>query len=161
MGAIASQITGVSVVCSNVCLRHRSKKTPKLGVTGLCGGGGGGGGDPPVTSRFPSQRVSNAENVSISGRHRGIDALQHRCSLLNVTWHRCIERCPIIHFESTLYRIILNDLWFLKPGLMHPMLESDCCVWLDAPRTVRLCLISAILNDYRTNIKWILNHVVH
>ena len=43
--------------------RRRSKKTSKLRVTGLCEG------NPPVTGGFPSQRASNAENVSIWWRH--------------------------------------------------------------------------------------------
>ena len=42
---------------------RRSKKTSKLRVTGLCKG------SPSVTDGFPSQRVSNAENVSIWWRH--------------------------------------------------------------------------------------------
>ena len=37
--------------------KHRSKKTSKLHVTGLCVG------NSPVTSEFPAQRASNAENV--------------------------------------------------------------------------------------------------
>ena len=44
---------------------RRSKKTSKLRVTGLCVG------NSPVTGEFPSQRVSNAENFSISWRHQG------------------------------------------------------------------------------------------
>ena len=44
------------------CLLHRlftrkSKKTPKLRVTGLCAG------NSPVTGEFPAQLASNAENV--------------------------------------------------------------------------------------------------
>ena len=58
--AMASQITGVSIVCSAVC---RSKKTSKFSVTGLCEG------NPLVSGGFPSQRASNAENVSIWWRH--------------------------------------------------------------------------------------------
>ena len=42
---------------------RRSKKTPKLGVTGLCGG------NSPGTGEFPAQMASNAENVSIWWRH--------------------------------------------------------------------------------------------
>ena len=38
---------------------HRSKKISKLRVTGLCEG------NSPVTGEFPSQRASDAENVSI------------------------------------------------------------------------------------------------
>ena len=47
----------------NRLFRRRSKKISKLRVTGLCEG------NPPVTGGFPSQRASNAENVSIWGPH--------------------------------------------------------------------------------------------
>ena len=43
----------------NRLFRHRSKKTQRLRVTGLCEG------NSPVTGEFPAQRASNAENVSI------------------------------------------------------------------------------------------------
>ena len=43
--------------------RHRSKKTSKRRVTGLCAG------NSLVTGEFPVQRASNAENVSIWWRH--------------------------------------------------------------------------------------------
>ena len=39
----------------NRLFRRRSKKASKLRVTGICEG------NPPVTGRFPSQKVSNAE----------------------------------------------------------------------------------------------------
>ena len=42
---------------------HRSKKTSKLRVTGLCAG------NSPETGEFPAQMASNAENVSILWRH--------------------------------------------------------------------------------------------
>ena len=45
---------------------HRSKKTAKLRVTGLCEG------NSPVTGEFPAQRASNAENVSIWWRHHAV-----------------------------------------------------------------------------------------
>ena len=48
---------------STVYSRRRSKKTSKLCVTGLCEG------NSPVTGEFPTQRTSNAENVSIWWRH--------------------------------------------------------------------------------------------
>ena len=61
---------GVSNHWRHYCLhnrlfRRRSKKTSKLRVTGLCEG------NSPVTGEFPSQRTSNAENVSIWWRHHG------------------------------------------------------------------------------------------
>ena len=57
MDTMASQIT--SHDCSlKQLFRRRSKKTPKLRVTGLCAG------ISPVTRKFPAQRASYAENVS-------------------------------------------------------------------------------------------------
>ena len=47
----------------NRTFRRRSKKTPKLRVTGLCAG------NSPGTDEFPAQMASNAENVSIWWRH--------------------------------------------------------------------------------------------
>ena len=47
----------------NRLFRHRSKKTSKFRVAGLCEG------NSPVADEFPLQRASNAENVSIWWRH--------------------------------------------------------------------------------------------
>ena len=63
MSVIASQITSLAIVYSTVYLKHRSKKTSKLRVTGLCAG------KSPVTGEFPAQRASDAENGSIWWRH--------------------------------------------------------------------------------------------
>ena len=52
----------------NRLFRHRLKKTSKLRVTRLCEG------NPPVTGGFPSQRASDAKNVSIWWRHHGLMA---------------------------------------------------------------------------------------
>ena len=52
----------------NRLFRRRSKKTSKLLVTGLCEG------NPHANSGFPSQRASNAENVSIWWRHHEFDS---------------------------------------------------------------------------------------
>ena len=49
----------------NRLFKHRSKKTSKLSVTGLCAG------NSPVTSEFPAQMASNAGNVSIWWCHHG------------------------------------------------------------------------------------------
>ena len=53
--------------CLVKCLfRHRSKKTSKLGATGLCEG------NSLVTGEFPVQRASNMENASIWWRHHAV-----------------------------------------------------------------------------------------
>ena len=59
MGAMASQITSLTIVYSTICSVRRSTKASKLRVTGLCAG------NSPVTGEFPTQMVSDAENVSI------------------------------------------------------------------------------------------------
>ena len=69
----------------NHLFRHRSKKTSKLRVTGLCVG------DSPVTGDFPAQMASNAKNVAIWWRHHVmqecVDELNyHWCRQWLVTW---------------------------------------------------------------------------
>ena len=66
MGAMASQITSLTIVYSIVHSGTDQRKTPKLRVTGICAG------NSPVTSKLPAQMVSNAENVSIWWRHHDI-----------------------------------------------------------------------------------------
>ena len=59
---------GVSNHQSHHCVlhrlfRHRSKRTSKLRVTGLCAG------NSPVAGEFPAQKTNDVENVSIWWRH--------------------------------------------------------------------------------------------
>ena len=63
MGAIASQITSLTIVCSAIYSMRTSKKTQKFRVTDLCAG------NSPVTGEFPAQRAGDTENVSIGWRH--------------------------------------------------------------------------------------------
>ena len=65
MSAMTSQITGVSVVCSNVCSGADQRKHQCSASLAF------------VTGGFRSQRASNAEKVSISWRHH--DSFAHRC----------------------------------------------------------------------------------
>ena len=61
MSALASKITSLTTVYSAVY--SGADKKSKLRVAGLCAG------NSPVTSEFPVQMASNAENVSIWWRH--------------------------------------------------------------------------------------------
>ena len=56
-------------------VRHRSKETSKLHVTGLCEG------SPVVTGEFPWNMASNAENVSIWWCHHVIIHCHHGANL--------------------------------------------------------------------------------
>ena len=63
MSAMASQITSLTIVYSIVYSGHKSKKTSKLCVTGLCAG------NSPVIGEFPAQWAINAENIFTWWRH--------------------------------------------------------------------------------------------
>ena len=64
----------------NRLFRRRSKKTPKLRVTGLCAG------NSPVTREFPAQRAINAENVSIWWRYHALSLVGSRRMDDNCSW---------------------------------------------------------------------------
>ena len=70
---------------------HRSKKTSKLRVTGLCAG------NSPGTGEFPTQMASNAENVSIWWRHYDI-ILTHWGRVM----HICVSKLTIIGSDNGL-----------------------------------------------------------
>ena len=72
----------------NRLFRRRSKKTSKLRVTGRCVG------NSPVTGEFPTQRASNAENISIWWRHHDLSGrsnFSHRPHSRQVTGVCCTE----------------------------------------------------------------------
>ena len=91
MTAMASEITGVSIVYLTICSGTDQRKTSKLRVTGLCEG------NSPVTGEFPAQRASYAENVSIWWRHHDCTA---QCAnnddsvLRGVYPHECLGGVP-------------------------------------------------------------------
>ena len=60
---------------------HRSKKTSRLRVTGLCAG------NSPDTGEFPAQMASNAENASIWWRHHGRNMSKPACNTIR---HQCM-----------------------------------------------------------------------
>ena len=97
----------------NRLFRRRSKKTSKLRVTGLCEG------NPPVTGGFPSQWVSNTENVSI--------------------WWRYHESSYVaLHITPTMYLLCtephhLTHLWHLSmycPENTSLMMWSKNQLWI-------------------------------
>ena len=66
MSSMPSQITSLAIVLLNRLFTRISKKTSKLRVTGLSVG------NSSVTGEFPTQRASNAENVSIRLRYQAV-----------------------------------------------------------------------------------------
>ena len=72
MGAMASQITSLTIVYSTVYSGTDERKQSKLRDTGFCEG------NSSVTGEFPSQRASNAKKVSIWWRHHA--DFRHWCT---------------------------------------------------------------------------------
>ena len=66
MGAMASEITGVSIVYSNGCSGADQRKHQSFASLAFVRG--------PVTNEFPAQRANNVENISIWWLHR-VDGL--------------------------------------------------------------------------------------
>ena len=79
MGAMVSQITGLTIVLLNLLFRHRSKKISKVRDTALSEG------NSPMTGEFPAQRFRYAENVSIWWRHHVIQSLCFRTETTCIT----------------------------------------------------------------------------
>ena len=109
VSAVASEITGVSIVCSTVFFRRRSKKTSELRVTGHWKG------SPPAIDGFPSQRVSNAEMFSFDD-----------VCLLVVSWCACPLRHDISNHRDVVgwsagFRCpTMSCLWEKKQPQSHP-----------------------------------------
>ena len=64
IGAMASEIMRLTIICSTVYSGADQSKKSKLRVTGLCAG------TSPGTREFPAQMASNTEDVSIWWRHQ-------------------------------------------------------------------------------------------
>ena len=85
----------------NRSLMCRSKKTSKLRVTGLCEG------NSPVTGEFPTQRASNAGNVSIWWRHHvmrdGERSIEH--------WHSRRPNSQPLPYEPLTFWRLNRGVW--------------------------------------------------
>ena len=66
MGAMASQITSLTIVYSTVYSGEDKKKHQSSTSLAFCAG------NSPGTGEFPAQMASNTENVSIWWRHHDI-----------------------------------------------------------------------------------------
>ena len=102
MNAMASQITRVSIVCLIVRSGTGQRKQQSSRPLAFCEG------NSPVTGGFPSQRTSNAENVSIWWRLHDADSLGAVCpgptgtvSTSSVIWAR-IRSTSFDRFSSNL-----------------------------------------------------------
>ena len=100
----------------NHLFRHRSKKTSKLRVTGLCER------NSSVTGEFLSQRASNAENVSIWWRYHGTYAIADRAVYNIVIYLNSIYHEWNVYTKDTLITpsqnfteayLVISQCWWL------------------------------------------------
>ena len=92
----------------NRLFRHRSKKTSKLRVTGLCAG------NSPEAGEFHAQMASNAENASIWWRHH----VHHRSQMACYAFRLTDPLSPVFH-QSTNVNPILSILSRYS-AIQHP-----------------------------------------
>ena len=101
----------------NHLFRPISKRISKLRVTGLCER------NPPVTGGFPSQRASNAENVSIrwgGGARSVIPSNVLHLTRHDTTWDIAgrFEQCRSIVYNG--FEIInAQELWTIMPHIPY------------------------------------------
>ena len=102
----------------NRLFRRRSKKTPKLRVTGLCAG------NSPGTGEFPAQMASNEENVSISWRHHVLIAVMKStcCSGWSGQYRFMMNADMWIH-------VLRNEGVFIswRHHVLITVMKSTCC----------------------------------
>ena len=110
----------------NRLFSHRSKKTWKLLVTGLCEG------NSPVTGEFPAQRASNAEKVSIWLRHHDM-TMDMLCMFQHIVANICFHKNYLdidkwfITFLLMLQMLVPNliiEIWYNSLLLIDVKLES-------------------------------------
>ena len=128
-------------------LRHRSKKTSKLRVTGLCEG------NPPVTGGFPLQRASNAKKISFDDVILFTDDVtplgklsdKPRLGLISLAFF-CDKAKST---ESFFYCYVLHFLAIISRQSSH------------IPRQHSFCDICNIYNNQYTRIRTITKHIFH
>ena len=101
----------------NCLFRQRSKQTSVLRVTSLCES------NPPLTSGFPSQRASNAYNVSIWYRHH----VKQNVFKMSAS---CRSLCSGVH---VLINHLLGFVYLMK------LTNSHCTNARDLGRAAVLC----------------------
>ena len=101
----------------NHIFRHRSKKTSKLRLTGLCAG------NSPWTTEFPAQMASNAENGSIWWRHHDCpnhlySYQTHIIQVVKMFW-KCKKYACILKYIFSCEQAALRTLLSVCPSFTH------------------------------------------
>ena len=98
---------------------HRSKKTSKLRVTGLCEGNSLG------TGKIPAQMASNAKNICIWWRHHKSPSYQYKVS--NYRYEIIVR--PSLHHKqtkNTVWECMLSNVC----SIFNSRNLSDITIWI-------------------------------
>ena len=149
MSPMASQITGVSMVCSIVCSGADKKKTSKLRVTGLREG------SSPVTDEFPEQTACDEGNVSIWWRCHG----GGQCYVVITT---CVGK--LFHMEAShwqFFRHKSNSMEiFIRLHLMFDdVIVAKWCKYYDIEVPINMQFFVIWFSGKATQFLLNLNHV--
>ena len=116
IGAMASQITSLTIVNSTVYARRRSIQHQSSASLAFVMG------HSPVTGEFPARRSSNAEIVSICWRHH--DALTCMC-VLPFFARECWNMHCITVLSSVYILVYISHIYCVSKTLSKSMLA--CC----------------------------------
>ena len=147
MGAMASQITSLTIVYSTVYSGADQRKLQSSVLLALCAG------NSPVTGEFPAQRASNAENVSIWWRHHATDH--------NETWTVCVI-FTVLYNTHELTRIMSLPNAILKKNVIckiSAILSQPQCVNTLRPRqnsrNFAYDILNFIFSNENNGVDWI------
>ena len=135
----------------NRLFRRRSKKTSRPDVTGLCEG------NSRVAGEFPSQRDSNAENVSISWRHHEIIVTSLCGNVFRITapvWGMPCQKqfsCKFIPGDIALG----NRMCIPYQSLTHRCRMTHICASKLGPHWFRWRLVACRSSSYYRNQWWL------
>ena len=101
---------------------HRSKKTSKLRVTGLCEG------NSPVTGEFPAQRSSNAEKSS-HFMTSSYDLRSWDTSIVKLFYHVPSSIASLVRFKVSTFSI--NAQWIVQSFIQEfmPVTRKSSSNW--------------------------------
>ena len=133
----------------NCLFRHKSQKTSKHRVTGLCEG------NSPVTGELPSQMATNAVNVTIWWRHHEMSIVRMR---EKTDYHIMESHCIWKHVIQPvgLYVSTIASTIFRCNGAGDPKLQADTW-WMCVPGP----LTSASIEPCLMPVTLHLNHGLH
>ena len=122
MGAVASQINGVSIVCSTVCSNADQRRQQSSASLAFVRGIHRWPVISPVTSEFSGRNASYAENVSIWWRH-------HAITIRPLITDTHMRICPALMISMPIDVLALCNLWLSEGIILTTGFFVFCCTF--------------------------------